>query len=150
MPDGNLAEARRILSAKYPATAFDIAYFYVRDGIRTPETTVVEPGLVVGGVDYRTFASGELNHEMDHAFLVDWLKANVTVTDPRTPEERTKYAQDWAKQDRERWHGRNFLETFVNRTKYRQYRRLEKFLVDKGLVPRERPLWCLAPQPEAR
>ena len=145
-----LKETRNILSAKYPDVAFDLAYFHVKEGVRVPEISEVEPGITVGAIDYRTFEYGELNHEMDHAFLVDWLKANVSVTDPRSAEEKAKYAHDWAKQDRERWHGRNLLETFVNRTKFRQYRRLEKFLIGKGLVPRERPLWCLAPKPEER
>ena len=147
---GQLLEVRRILAAKYPSVVFDIAYFHEQDGVKALEPVEVVPGIVTGGVDYRTFEHGELNHEMDNAFLVEWLKANVSVTDPRTPEEKARYARDWAKQDRERWHGRNLLETFINRTRYRQYRRLEKFLVSKGLVPRERPLWILPRGPEER
>ena len=143
--DEELRETKRVLSEKYPNVDFDLLYFYNENGCTTPRTVSSEGGVTVVANDYRTFRNGEVDHEMDNRGLIAYLRENVSVEDPRTAEEKAKYAHDWAKQDRERWHGRNLFETFVNRTKYRQYRRLEKFLVDKGLVPRERPLWCLAP-----
>ena len=69
------------------------------------------------------------------------MKANYAVPDPRSAEERDKYAVDLKQQHDGRWHGRNFLEMFVNRAAFRMYRKLEKFLAKKGIVPPERPLW---------
>lgn len=143
--DDELAETKRILSAKYPSVDFDLLYFYNENDRREPKTVSERDGITVVANDYRTFQYGEVNHEMDNRGLISYLKENVSVEDPRTPEEKARYAADWKKQDHARWHGKNWFETFVNRTRFRSYRRLEKFLVKKGLVPRERPLWCLAP-----
>lgn len=143
--DGELAETRRILSAKYPNADFDLLYFFNENGTKEPRTVSEKDGVTVVANDYRTFEYGELFHEMDNRGLIAYLKENVSVVDPRSAEEKAEYVAAWTKQDRARWLGKNWLEDFVNRTKYRQYRRLEKFLIKKGLVPRERPLWCLAP-----
>lgn len=144
-PDAELAEAKRVFEAKYPNAAFDLLYFYGEDGCREPRVVRSADGVTVVANDYRTFEDGVLGHEMDNRALTAYLRAQATVTDSRTPEEKAKYAADWTKQDRSRWHGRNGFEDFVNRTAFRHYRRLEKFLVRKRLVPPERPLWCLAP-----
>ena len=97
--------------------------------------------MTVVACEYRKWLNGEIHHEIDNSQIADFLKANATAADPRSEEEKAKYAADWKKQDAARWKGRNFFETFVNRTAFRRYRRLEKFLMKKGLVPPERPLW---------
>ncbi|MBR2938995.1 MAG: hypothetical protein IKC15_03940, partial [Kiritimatiellae bacterium] len=56
-------------------------------------------------------------------------------------EEKRRYDEDWRRQDRARWHGRNEFETMVNRSAFRLYRKLERFLARKGLAPQERPMW---------
>lgn len=148
--DAELAETKRVLTAKYPQVEFDLLYFFNENDRRVPRVVSSEDGITVVANDYRTFEYGELNHEMDNRGLIAYLKANVSVVDPRSEEEKAKYAVGWSKQDKARWHGKNWFEDFVNRAKFRQYRRLEKFLVKKGLVPRERPLWCLAPGHETK
>ena len=141
MTDASLAESKRIFEAKYPGTSFDILYFYPEDG-RTSASVVSEAGgVTVVACEYRKWLDGEIHHEIDNSQMVDFLKANVTAADPRSEEEKAKYAADWKKQDAARWKGRNLFETFVNRTAFRRYRRLEKFLMKRGLVPPERPLW---------
>ena len=150
MTDAELQETKRVLTAKYPQVEFDLLYFYTENECRVPRVVSSADGITVVANDYRTFEYGELNHEMDNRGLIEYLKANVSVVDPRSEEEKTKYAAGWSKQDKARWHGKNWFEDFINRTKFRQYRRLEKFLVKKGLVPRERPLWCLAPGHEVK
>ena len=141
MTDASLAESKRIFETKYPGTSFDILYFYPEDG-RTSASVVSEAdGVTVVACEYRKWLDGELHHEIDNSQMVDFLKANATAADPRSEAEKAKYAAEWKKQDAARWKGRNFFETFVNRTAFRRYRRLEKFLMKKGLVPPERPLW---------
>lgn len=140
VPDETLLDVRRIMESAYPGVSVDLVYLHVKDGAARIDTREVVPGITVATYDYRKFnAYGELDHEMEYLPLVAWLKANVSVPDPRTEGEKSGYQKDWAAQDAARWKGRNWWESFVNRAKYRQYRRLEKFLVAKGLVPRERP-----------
>ena len=144
-PDAELIEGRRLLEERFPGTKFDVLYFYPGDGDPVPH--VVADGITAVAVECRTYENGELDHTVDTTRIARYLRENVTVTDPRTEEEKAQYLRDWTKQDRARWHGRNWLETFWIRTKYRQYRRLEKFLIEKRLVPRERPLWALWEHP---
>lgn len=145
LDDDELRETKRTFSEKFPNCEFDLVYCYEDAARKEPATVSSADGITVIAADYRTFVDGEVNHEMDNAFLVDWLKANVEVEDPRTAEEKAKYAADWEKQDKARWKGANWWQDMVNRTRFRHYRRLEKFLIAKGLLPRERPLWVLAP-----
>lgn len=142
--DEELSDARRILSERYPSAEFEVLYFYCEDGCKVARTVSSCDGITVVANDYRTFQYGEINHEMDNRALMRYLRENILVEDPRTPEEKSLYAAGWERQDKARWHGRNWLEDLVNRTMYRHYRRLERSLVEKGLVPREQPLWCLA------
>lgn len=148
--DAELEETREILQRKFPNAEFDLLYFHCEAGRKGSEVVRVGEHITIVANDYRTFEYGEVNHEMDNAALIEYLKREVRAVDPRSEEEKRKYTDDWKAQDRARWHGRNWLETFVNRTKFRHYRRLEKFLTAKGLVPRERPMWILAPKIEER
>jgi len=143
--NNELSETRQLFRAKYPNVEFDLLYFYNENETKSPRVVSSSNGVTIVAHDYRTFQDGELHHEMDNRGLIAYLKENVSVIDPRSENEKAAYEADWKKQDRARWHGKNWFEDFVNRTRFRHYRRLEKFLIKKGLVPRERPLWCLAP-----
>ena len=68
-------------------------------------------------------------------------KPSTSAPDPRSEEEKRRYDEGWRRQDRARWHGRSAFETMVNRSAFRLYRKLERFLARKGLVPQERPMW---------
>ena len=73
--------------------------------------------------------------------ILDFLKDNYSAPDPRSEEEKSRYAAEWRRQDRERWHGKGAFDTMVNRSAFRLYRKLERFLARKGLAPQERPMW---------
>ena len=143
LTDATLAESKRIFEMKYPGASFDILYFYPEDGRTSAHVVSEKDGITVVACEYRKWFDGELNHEIDNSQIVAFLKENVSAKDPRSEAEKAKYAADWKKQDAARWKGRNFFETFVNRTAFRRYRRLEKFLRKKGLVPPERPMWFI-------
>ncbi len=137
----SLIEARQILMAKYPNAKFDLLYFYELDGVKEAQAKEITEGITVVGLDFRTFEFGELNHEIETSGIVQYLKANISVPDPRTEEEKAEYKKTWTKQDRERWGTDGAWAVFKRRTAYRIYRKLEKFLVKEGLLPRERPIW---------
>lgn len=137
-----LAETKRIFETRYRNATFDLLYFHAVDGAAEARVESDGGGVTVVGCEYRKYLpGGVLYHEIDNTQIAAYLKANYVVPDPRSAEEKAKYDADWRKQDAARWHGRNVFETFVNRTAFRQYRKLERFLARKGLVPPERPLW---------
>ena len=137
-----LAETKRTFETRYRNAAFDLVYFHAVDGATEARVESDEGGVTVVGCEYRKYLpGGGLHHEIDNSQIVVYLKDNVSVPDPRSEEEKAKYAAEWKKQDAARWHGGNAFETFVNRSAFRMYRKLEKFLTKKGLMPPERPLW---------
>ena len=137
-----LAETKRIFETRYVNAAFDLLYFHAVDGATEARVESDGGGVTVVGCEYRKYLpGGVLYHEIDNSQIAAYLKAHYAVPDPRSEEERAKYEAEWKRQDAARWHGRNLFDTFVNRAAFRQYRKLEKFLARKGLVPPERPLW---------
>jgi len=142
-----LLRVRETLVHRYPGTAFDLLYFHVVEGVHQPTVERDEDGIVEVALDYRTFVDGELNHVVETSGFLAYLKEHVRVPDTRTPEEAEAYRRDWLKQDHSRW-GKGLWATLVNRTAYRIYRKLERFLMRQGLVPRERPMWFEARNPK--
>ena len=138
--DADLLEARRILSAKFPGTAFDVAYFFQREGAPTERT--VADGITAVDCNYRQFANGEVWHEIDYGCVSDWLAANVAVADPRTEAEKAEYAEASRAAKRKRFVGeRNPIRRKLNELEYKLYRHLEETLQEKGVLPREKALW---------
>ena len=145
-----LAETKRIFETRYGNATFDLVYFHAVDGATEARAEHDADGVTVVGCEYRKYLpGGVLHHEIDNSQIAAYLKANFAVPDTRSEESKAKYAAEWRKQDAARWHGRNAFETFVNRTAFRQYRKLERFLVRKGLVPPEPQYW-LVPRDEPR
>lgn len=137
-----LADTKRVFETRYRNVAFDLLYFHAVDGATEARVESDDGGVTVVGCEYRKYLpDGGLHHEIDNAQIAAYLKAHYAVPDPRSAEERAKYEAEWKRQDAARWHGRNIFETFANRTAFRMYRKLEKYLMKKGLFPPERPLW---------
>lgn len=140
-----LVETKRILETRHRNASFDLMYFHVVDGATEARVESDEGGITVLGCEYRKYLpGGVLHHEIDNSQIAAYLKANVSVPDVRSEEEKARYAAEWKRQDAARWHGRNPFETFVNRTAFRCYRKLERFLEKKGLAPPERPMWFVS------
>ena len=137
-----LKETKRIFETRFPNTVFDLLYFHAVDGATKAHVESENDGITVVGCEYRKYMpDGALHHEIDNSQIAAFLKANYSVEDLRSPEKKAQYEINHRKQHAGRWHGRNIIENFINKTAFRQYRRLEKFLVRKGLMPPERPLW---------
>lgn len=139
--ESELEEARRILSARFPGAEVDVLYFHEGVGCREPIVRKPIPGITTVEVDYREMERGQIMHTVDHSRIAEYLAANVEVADTRTPEERAGYAERKAARRSVRWGKGGFLDRLLNRMAYRVYRKLEKRLVARGLVPWEGPLW---------
>jgi len=145
-----LAETKRMFETRYKNASFDIVYFHAVDGATEAKVESDANGVTVVGCEYRKYLpGGVLHHEIDNAQIAAYLRANFAVPDTRSTEAKARYEAEWKRQDAARWHGRNAFEAFVNRTAFRQYRKLEKFLVRKGLVPPEPQYW-IVPRDEPR
>lgn len=136
-----LEEARRILSARFPGVEVDILCFHEGIGRLEPVVREPSPGITLVEVDYRKVERGQVMHTIDHSRLAKYLAENVAVADDRTPEEKFGYARNKAARRSVRWGKGGFIDRLLNRITYRLYRKLEKRLIDRGLVPWEGPLW---------
>lgn len=140
-----LAETKRVFEVRHPGASFDLLYFHAVDGATEARIESEGGGVTVVGCEYRKYMpGGALNHEIDNSQIAAFLKNGYEVRDPRSEEEKARYDAGWSRQHAARWRGKNALESFINRTAFRQYRKLEKFLSRKGLIPPERPLWFVS------
>lgn len=138
--DPVLLEAKGILEAKFPGVAFDLVYFFHRDG--AAEVREVAPGVTAVDCAYRQFRNGEVWHEIAYGSVADWLAAHVTATDPRSETEKAAYADASRQQRRRRFAAEgNPIRRKLNELEYKLYRHLEGVLQDKGVLPQDRALW---------
>ena len=133
--DADLMEARRILSAKFPGAKFDLVYFFLERGRSGFAETAVADGVVAVGCDYAQLDHGEISHAIDWDVQYRYLKERFVVEDRRSETEKRAYSSEKRKDRRAKFGGK------LNEIKYRIYRKLEKDLQERGLVPRDFPLW---------
>jgi len=140
-PTPVLEKARQTLAARFPDAEVDLLYVYEGVGVEHPSVDEVEPGLLAVQVEYRELERGQVMHTVDHSRIVRYLKESVSVPDDRTDEEKRAYARVRSERREAKWGKGGALDTLLNKWAYRLYRKLEKRLVDKGIVPWEGPLW---------
>ena len=133
--DADLVEAKRILERKFPATRFELVYYFPDEGKKDFAETSVADGITAVACDYVEYDHGEKSHAVDWTVLCRHLKEHFEVADRRSEAEKAAYAARTAADRRKKFGGK------LNEIKYRIYRTLEKELQEKGLVPRDFPLW---------
>ena len=133
--DADLVEAKRILEAKFPATRFELVYFFLDEGRTGFAETAVADCITAVACNYVQYDHGEKSHAIDPDVQAAYFRGRFEVPDRRTEEEKAAYARE-RKSARKRKFGSKLSEI-----KYRIYRRLEKDLQERGLVPRDFPLW---------
>ena len=137
VPDADLAETKRLLEAKFPQVKFDLIYFHL------PTDNAVEPyaermvadGITAVACDYKRLDHGEVSHAICADVPSKYIAERFAVPDHRTAEEKAAYAKGKQERRRRQFGGR------LNELKYRLYRKLEEELQEKGIVPRDFPLW---------
>ena len=138
--DADLVESKQILEKKFPGVRFALAYFFHADGeLKERE---VAPGVVAVDCRYRRMMNGEVWHEIDYDGIAEWLRAAVSVADPRTDAEKAAYEEERRRAKMKRFRGEgNPLKRRINELEYRLYRHLDEALQAKGVLPREKALW---------
>ena len=140
--NGDLVEARRILSEKFPKAEVDLLYVYVEPGSRSPVAADIAPGVSVAGFDYRKYDHGEVTHFIEWEPLVPLLRSNFAAVDSRSAPERRERAAVERKMGNLRWGpDKGLFRRWLNKHLYKMYRSIERLLIERGLVQREGPLW---------
>lgn len=133
--DADLVEAKRILEAKYSSCEFELLYFFLKDGCKDFEESRIAEGITAVACDYKELDHGEVSHAIIADVPARYLRERFAVVDRRSDQEKKAYDADRKAVRRMKFGGK------LNEIKYRIYRRLERELQEKGLVPRDFPLW---------
>lgn len=138
---GDVLRARRLLAEKHPDSVFDLLYVFEDPACAVPRVVSEDDGVTVLALDYRMFDHGEVTHFVRTDALTSYLRQNVTVRDYRTEAERARRQSAFEGDVMCRWGRKGTWRSLVNRWAFRIFRHLEKYLMARGLVQREGPLW---------
>ena len=133
--DADLVEARRILAERYPGTAFDLVYFHRVAGADVFFEEDVADGVKAVACEYAQMDHGEISHAIDWSVQARYLGERFRLAKEPSAAEEAEYEASHRAARRQRFGGK------IDQWKYRMYRKLERDLQEKGIVPRERPLW---------
>ena len=139
VPDDEIVRAHGILSKKFPGTRIDLLYFHHKDGAADCLETRIADGVRTIACECRQFDYGLVSHGIEVDGIVRYLREHATVDDPRSDEEKRAFAEKRRVASPNRFGGG--LSGWIARQQYRVYRKLERRLKDKNLLPRERPFW---------
>ena len=114
---------------------FELVYFHLDEGRKDFAETAVADGITAVACDYVQYDHGEKSHAILADVPAACLRGRFEVPDRRSAAEKEAYAATRKSDRRKRFGGR------LNEWKYRIYRKLEVELQEKGLVPRDFPLW---------
>lgn len=133
--DAELVEARGILSERYPETSFDLVYFHRVAGSDVFYEESVADGITAVACEYAQMDHGEISHAIEWGVQARYLGERFRLA--KVPDAAAEAAYEASRKAarRLRFGGK------VDEWKYRVYRKLERDLQEKGLVPRDRPLW---------
>ena len=137
LTDADLERTRSVFAAVYPNVAFDLVCFQ-HEG-RVCEHRVSDHVVRVG-CRLQQVTHGVISHTYEHEPIISWLRENVRVPDPRTEKEIRAFAELKRRQHEDRFGDGGPLSRLIARLQFRAYKRLQKVLVRKGVIPGERPM----------
>ena len=140
LSDADLECARGILAAAYPNALFDLVCFQHENGVRGLAEHRVSERIVRVGCGLQQVSHGVVAHTYEHEPIIDWLRANVSVADPRTEDEIRSFAELKSRQHEDRFGSGGPLARLIARLQFRAYKKLQRSLERKGVIPGERPM----------
>ena len=140
LSDEDLERARSVLAAAYPNAVFDLVCFQHENGVRGLSEHRVSERIVRVGCGLQQVSHGVVSHTYEHEPIIAWLRANVRVADPRTEEEIRAFAELKRRQREDRFGRVGPFARLVARLQFRAYKKLQKALVRKGVIPGKRPM----------
>ena len=140
LSDADLERARDIFAAAYPNVVFDLVCFQHEFGVCGTSEHRVSDRIVRVGCALQQISQGVVSHTYAHEPIVSWLQANARVKDPRTEEEIRAFAELKRRQHDNRFGTGGPLARLVARWQFRIYKKLQRALRRKGVIPGERPM----------
>lgn len=140
LSDEDLERARSVLAAAYPNAVFDLVCFRHEEGARGTCAYRVSERVMRVGCRLQQVVNGIVSHTYEHEPIISWLRANVRVADPRTEEEIRAFAELKQRQREDRFGRVGPFARLVARLQFRAYKKLQKALMRKGVIPGERPM----------
>lgn len=137
LADADLERTRGILAAAYPNAVFDLVCFQHEE--KFCEHRVSER-IVRVGCRLQQVSQGIVSHTYEHEPIIDWLRANVRVADTRTEDEIRAFAELKHRRHEDRFGHVGPFARMVARLQFRAYKKLQKALERKGVIPGERPM----------
>ena len=135
LADEKISEARQALCEACPGKEVDLVYFYRAPSESVGKVEKPSPGVTTVGCEYAQWEKGEISHAIDVTAIARYLGETAELACRPTASEEARYEAEKRKLKKAK------TGTGLDRLKYRLYRALEKELIEKGLVPRDFPLW---------
>lgn len=133
--DADILAAHRLIQERFPGVCVDLVYFSEDLSAKTLRPTVLTDHVTAVAVDYHAIEDGFVSLAANPWAIIRYLRENACTTDRRTDEEKRRFAEIDARRDEVRYAGRG-LTLWINKRVYRLYRRIERFLVERGVLPR--------------
>ena len=140
LADADLERARGILAAAYPNAVIDLVCFQHEDGVRGLAEHRVSDRIIRVGCRLQQVMHGLVSHTYEHEPIISWLRANVRVMDPRTADETRAFAELKQRQHEDRFGVGGPFARLIARLQFRTYKKLQKALERKGVIPGERTM----------
>jgi len=142
--DAHILEAYELLRRRFPETEIDIVYFAEEPSFTKPHEYALNDHVMKVLVDYHMIAGGYVSLEANAGKMISYLKSRVEVIDQRTPEQKKAFAAVSDNREKDKWG--TGIARWINRRAFKLYRRLERFLSDRGVIPAMRRPFKLYPE----
>ena len=141
LADAELVAARDALAAKFPGVKFDFVYLYEDPEASGCREERVADGVTAYAFDYRMFLNGEVMHTCRMDVIQKCLAGIARVEDPRTEEEKAKFAEFKRRERTSGLGGGSKWRQKLNKRLLRWFRTMEEYLESQHIMPGDRPLW---------
>ena len=133
--DADILEAHRLIQDRFPGVCIDLVHFSQDLTAKKMRKTKLSDHVTTVAVDYHAIEDGFVSLAAHPEPICRYLLENACTTDIRTEEGKRKFAEIDARRDEVRYAGRG-LTLWINKRLYRLYRRLERLLVARSVLPR--------------
>lgn len=138
-PDDHYRDVQRRFRERFPSCETDVLVFRNRPGVSQPTCRDICPGVRMVEMDIVIRDGGVISHQVNRNRLVKWLCANVALRNLQSAGDRLAFKAQVKIRREAKWNSRSPVIRLMRQISYKLYRRLERYLIGQGLVPRELP-----------
>lgn len=134
----DFVSAQRRLAECFRGVNVDLLVFKKTEEGRLPGCHTIAPSVTVVEQDFVQYVDGVVSHEVNRVAMTEYLRQNYRVCDTRSDDEKACFVRYKQDERESKWGRGPFSARLYNAISYKIYRKLEKYLVRQGMVPRER------------